>query len=59
MNAPETDVKLTLFSEYRNSSFQLVEVRLTKEKHLPAWPLDQPALLSDCLGKTRSFFGDP
>lgn len=30
MNAQDTDVKLTLFSEYRNSSFQLVEIRLTK-----------------------------
>jgi len=34
MNAQETEAKLALFSEYRNSSFELVEIVLTKETRL-------------------------
>lgn len=45
MNAQVTDVELTLFSKYRNSSFQLVEIKLTKEKRPPGSPLTlEPAL---------------
>lgn len=45
MNAQETDVKLTLFSEYRNSSSELVEIVLTKTKRMQDRPLLQESAL--------------